>query len=153
MEDGKPAPETENKQESSHDTDRFVRWQKLAIDQLSYTLNFTLTLTIAALGYIFTLLRDDCFNPAGYAKSSLLFSLVSLAIAAVCGLVCSIIRLWDIQSTARHVRKRPDAPSPGLLRVMGKITWVSFYLQLTGFSLGIAFLAIAMLLTYGSKLR
>lgn len=34
--------------------ERFLRWQRLAIDQLGFTLNFILTLTIAALGYIFS---------------------------------------------------------------------------------------------------
>jgi hypothetical protein len=40
------------------DTERFIRWQKLAIDQLGYTLNFVLTLTIASLGYIFSLFQS-----------------------------------------------------------------------------------------------
>ena len=40
------------------ETDRFQRWQKIAIDQLTYALNLFLALTIAVLAYWFSLLRD-----------------------------------------------------------------------------------------------
>jgi hypothetical protein len=133
--------------------ERFVRWQRLAIDQLGFTLNFILTLTIAALGYIFALLKDKEFLPAHFAKCSLILSLVSLAIAAICGMWCTINRLRDVQGTARRIRRTAGAPSSRELRVMGKRTWKLFYTKLWTFSLGIAFLGVALLLTYGGKLK
>jgi hypothetical protein len=66
---------------------------------------------------------------------------------------CTINRLRDVQGTARRIRKTPDAPSSRELRVMGKRTWKLFYTQLWAFSAGIAFLAAALLLTYGGKLK
>ena len=36
---------------------------------------------------------------------------------------------------------------------MGKRTWKLFYTQLWTFSFGIAFLTVALLLTYGGKLK
>src|SRR5437667_10716279 len=92
-------------EETVADKERFIRWQKLAIDQLGFTLNFILTLTIAAVGYIFALLKDKEFIPSPYAKYSLILSLVSLAIAAICGMACTINRLRDVQGTARRLRK------------------------------------------------
>ena len=133
--------------------ERFVRWQRLAIDQLGFTLNFVLTLTIAALGYIFALLKDKEFIPSCVAKYSLILSLLSLAIAAICGMWCTINRLRDVQGTARRIRKTEGAPSSRELRVMGKRTWKLFYAQLVTFSLGIASLVAALLLTYGGKLK
>jgi hypothetical protein len=133
--------------------ERFVRWQRLAIDQLGFTLNFILTLTIAALGYIFALLKDKEFLPSHFAKCSLILSLASLAIAAICGMWCTINRLRDVQGTARRIRRTAGAPSSRELRVMGKRTWKLFYTQLWTFSLGIAFLGVALLLTYGGKLK
>jgi len=133
--------------------ERFIRWQRLALDQLGFTLNFVLTLTIAALGYIFALLKDKEFLPPHFAKCSLILSLVSLAIAAICGMWCTINRLRDVQGTARRIRKTAGAPSSRELRVMGKRTWKLFYTQLWTFSLGIAFLGTAVLLTYGGKLK
>src|ERR1700688_1549177 len=84
--------------------ERFLRWQRLALDQLGFTLNFVLTLTIAALGYIFALLKDKEFVPPHFAKCSLILSLVSLAIAAICGMWCTINQLRDVQGTARRIR-------------------------------------------------
>ena len=133
------------------DRERFIRWQKLAIDQLGYTLNFVLTLTIASLGYIFSLLKDKDFNPDMSARHWLLTSLILLEVAAVAGVACIINRLHDIQSTARHIRDKVKAPSSEELQVMGFRTWILFYIQFAGFSIGIACLAIAMLLFYGSK--
>ena len=133
--------------------ERFLRWQRLAIDQLGFTLNFILTLTIAALGYIFALLKDKEFIPPRCARYSLILSLLSLVIAATCGMWCTINRLRDVQGTARKLRKSFCAPSSRELRVMGKRTWKLFYTQLWTFSLGIASLAGALLLTYGGKLK
>jgi hypothetical protein len=133
--------------------ERFVRWQRLALDQLGFTLNFVLTLTIAALGYIFALLKDKEFLPPHFAKCSIILSLVSLAIAALSGMWCTINRLRDVQGTARRIRKTAGAPSSRELRVMGKRTWRLFYIQLWTFSLGIALLGTALLLTYGGKLK
>lgn len=133
--------------------ERFLRWQRLAIDQLGFTLNFILTLTIAALGYIFALLKDKEFVPSPCARYALILSLLSLAIAAISGIWCTINRLRDFQGTARKLRKTVGAPSSRELRVMGKRTWKMFYTQVWAFSLGIAFLAAALLLTYGGKLK
>jgi hypothetical protein len=152
MEDTNSDAVTTN-QETVADKERFVRWQRLAIDQLSFTLNFILTLTIAALGYIFALLKEKEFIPSPCARYALILSLLSLAIAAVCGMWCTINRLRDVQGTARKLRKAVGAPSSRELRVMGKRTWKLFYTQLVTFSLGIAFLGTALLLTYGGKLK
>jgi hypothetical protein len=100
--------------------DRFIRWQRLALDQLGFTLKFVLTLTIAALGYIFALLKDKEFVPLHFAKCFLILSLVFLAIAAICGMWCTINRLRDVQGTARRIRK-----TAGHHRVVNCELWVS----------------------------
>jgi hypothetical protein len=139
--------------DSPADNERFIRWQKTAHEQLSFTLNFILTLTIAALGYIFALLKDKEFIPSSCARYSLIVSLLCLSTAAVCGMWCTINRLRDVQGTARKLRKAQNAPSSRELRIMGKRTWKLFYTQLWTFSFGIAFLTLAMLLNYGGKLK
>ena len=130
----------------------FVRWQQITITQLGYTLNLVLTFTIAALGYAFSLLKDNDFKPSSSARCTLLLALVSLAIAAISGLACVLNRLHDFRGTARQIRHKPDAPSALELRVMGSRTWVYFYTQLACFLLGIGALAASLLLTYGGKL-
>jgi hypothetical protein len=131
---------------------RFVRWQRIAIDQLTYAQNLTLTLTIAALGYWFVLLKDKDFSPGSSAKGAMLLSLIALAISAICGLVCVINRLRDFRGTSSRARGKEDAPDQDELRGLGDVTWRLFYTQLTGFAVGVVALGLAILLTAGGKL-
>ncbi len=134
--------------------DSFQRWQKIAIDQLGYALNLVLTLAIAALGYWFLLLKDKDFVPNSSAKCIMVLSLVALSLSTICGLACIVNRLWDFRGTAQRARddSSPQTPTKPYLDRLGQATWVLFYSQLIVFALGVAFLAIAMLLTYGAKL-
>ena len=149
--------DSDSKEANREDTpvanrERFVRWQQIAIAQLGYTLNLILTLTIAALGYVFALLKDSDFKPGTSAKCALLLAVISLAIAGLSGLACVLNRLQDFQGTARRVRRKPDALSSRELRVMGSRTLTLFRTQLVFFGSGILALAVALLLTYGGKL-
>jgi len=135
------------------ENERFVRWQKIAIDQLSYALNLVFTLTIATLGYCFVLLKDREFTPGSSARCAMLLSLSALAFSAICGLACVLNRLRDFRATAKRARNAPDAPAQDELRGVGGITWGLFYAQVFSFALGIAAIAITLLLTYGGKLR
>jgi len=95
-----------------HD-DRCHRWRKIAIDQLFYTLNLTLTFTIAALGFWFALLKGKDFNPVSGAKSWMWASLAGLAISAFVGFICALCRLWDFRGTARRACEHLGRPYQG----------------------------------------
>lgn len=132
--------------------DKCQRWRKIAIDQLGYVLNLTLTFTVAALGYLFVLLEKKDFVPEASAKCFTKLSLLVLALSAICGYVCALNRLWDFRGTARRACDHPMAPTKDELRDLGTRTWCLFYLQLALFGMGLVFLAVVLLLTYGSKL-
>ncbi len=135
-----------------NETGRFQRWQKIAIDQLTYALNLFLALTIAVLAYWFSLLRDDGFIPEATAKCLMVLSLLALAVSVICGLVCVVLRLVNFRGTAQRARDRDDAPSRDELRGLGRLTWNLFYIHLAGFGFGVLLLAIALLLTNGGRL-
>ena len=132
----------------------FVRWQKIAIDQLGYAVNLVLTFAVAALGYWFVLLRDKDFAPGASARCMLLLSFMALAGSAIAGLVCILNRLRDFRGTARRARSESDGEKPAkeYLDGLGRVTWVLFYFQAVSFAVGIVFLAVALLLTDGGKL-
>jgi hypothetical protein len=136
------------------ENDRFPRWQKIAIDHLSYTVNLILTLTIATLGYWFLLLKDRDFIPASSSKCTMLLSLIALSFSAICGFACIINRMWDFRGTAKraHGDAHTDSSTKEYLDGLGRITWMMFYCQLFVFVLGVALLAVSLLLTYGGKL-
>jgi hypothetical protein len=133
-------------------SDRCQRWRKIAIDQLSYTLNLTLTFTIAALGFWFALLKDKDFTPVSAAKPWMWSSLAGLTLSAFFGFICDLCRLWDFRGTARRACQYGEAPSKDELRELGETTWVLLYVQLGTFLLGVIALAGALLLSYGGKL-
>jgi hypothetical protein len=130
----------------------FIRWQKIAIDQLGYTLNLTFTLTIAALGYCFVLLRDRDFIPGHLAKCAQFLAVVLLSISALSGFLCILNRLWDIRGTAQRAKRDPEAPSRDDLRGLGRGTWRLFHCHAVAFAAGVVSQAVALLLMYGYKL-
>ena len=132
--------------------DRSQRWQKTAIDQLTYTLNLFLALTIAVLGYGFSLLRDDEFMQEVAAKCFMLSSFVALAVSTVCGLACVVCRMRDIRGTAQRARVTEGAPSRRELRGLGDWTWRLFYSHVLLFGLGVVLLATTLFRTYGDRL-
>jgi hypothetical protein len=107
---------------SDSDSERRARWQKIAIDQLSYALNLILTFNIAALGYCFVLLKDKDFIPGSTAKCTLILSLLALAVSALCGLACVIVRVQDFRGTARRASNHPEAPTKECIRILDRAT-------------------------------
>jgi hypothetical protein len=136
----------------AEENDRSQRWRKIAIDQLGYALNLTLTFAIATLGYCFVLLKDKDFALTSSAKCTMILSLLALAFSAICGFICVLNRLLDFRGTARRACNHPKAPTKDELRDMGNLTWVLFYVQLGTFAIGAGALAVTLLLTYGDKL-
>lgn len=132
--------------------DRFQRWQKIAINQLTYALNLFLALTITTLGYWFSLLRDGEFMGATPAKCLMLSSFVALGTSAVCGLACVVCRMCDFRGTAQRARGGREAQSLRRLRGLGRCTWCLFHVHVCGFGLGVVLLALTLLRTYGDRL-
>ena len=135
-----------------NEADRFQRWQKIALDHLTYALNLFLTLTIAILGYWFSLLRDEGFTPGATAKYFMLLSFLALAVAVICGLVCIVSRMRNFRGTAQRARGKAVAPTRDELRGLGSLTWGLFYVHLIGFALGVGLLVVTLFLTYGYRI-
>src|SRR5579864_4364304 len=97
-------------------TERCQRWRKIAIEQLGYVLNLTLTFSIAALGYCFVLLRDDDLvleYPAGRAMA---VAMVALALSVILGFTCAVVRLLDFRGSARRACDHPLKPTKEAMR-------------------------------------
>jgi hypothetical protein len=136
----------------AEENDKCQRWRKIAIDQLGYALNLTLTFAIATLGYCFVLLKEKDFLLVSSAKCTMILSLSALALSAICGFICVLNRLLDFRGTARRACNHPKAPTKDELRDLGNLTWALFYVQLGAFAIGVGALAFTLLLTYGRKL-
>jgi hypothetical protein len=95
------------------------------------------------------------FHTKPFSKVHDALSLVALICSAVCGLLCVVNRLWDSRGTAKRARgdSTSGIASKENLDGMGRTTWVLFYSHLVTFALGVALLAVTLLLTGGGKLR
>ena len=131
---------------------RLVRWRAEARRQLGYTVNLFFTLTVAALGYLFFVIRDPTFSPGPTARGAMLLALCALTFAIACGFLCILNRLYDIRGTALRVGGHKGAPTTDELHRVGKITWALFWTHCVSFVVGVGALGAALLLTYISKL-
>jgi len=146
-------PRAESLADMTERKDKCQRWRKIAIDQLGYALNLTLTFAIATLGYCFALLKDEDFAPVSSAKCTMVLSLLAVAFSAICGFTAVVTRLCDFRGTARRACDHSAAPTKDELRWLGTVTWVLFCVQLGAFAIGAGVLAFTLLLTYGGKLK
>jgi len=104
------------------DDDQARYWQRIAIDQLGYSLNLTVTYTVAALGFWFALLKASDFTPSYPAKVFMVCALVALTVSVICGFKCIINRLSDFRGTAKRARGDRDAPTKVHLQGFGKLS-------------------------------
>ena len=106
--------------------DRCQRWRKIAIDQLSYVLNLTLTFAIATLGYCFALLKDEHFVLGDLAKWTMIFAMFFLTFSVPFGFTCALVRLRNFRGTARRACDHPDKPTKNAMRDLDSATWRIF---------------------------
>jgi|HubBroStandDraft_6_1064221.scaffolds.fasta_scaffold463433_2 hypothetical protein len=139
-----------------NDNQRFVRWQAILREQLSYAINLFLAFSVATLGYGLNLLRDQAFAPpVGRTRCLFWFSLVALWASSVLGGGCVINRLRDFRGTARRARGAVgnDSAQKEYLDALGKLTWRLFYWQVILYGIGATSLSGVILCEYGARLR
>ncbi|MGF1608240.1 MAG: hypothetical protein ACFCUQ_02510 [Kiloniellales bacterium] len=130
----------------------FIRWQSITIEQLTYSVNLILGLSVAALGFQIHLLLDSTFQPASWQKSFFLLSMFSLLLSIALGLWCIFNRLVDFRTTAKaaRLRERDESDSElaelrGRYKRLGQATWRLFCGQVATFGIGILLVVIAVL--------
>ena len=131
-------------------TDRFVRWQGLAITQLSVAVALLSGLSIAGIGAGLSLLQKPEFSLAGLFKVSFAASLLLFVVTAFCSCGAVLTRLLDFRLTARKARGKSQLKifrrdSDAYSRATWRLFWVSCVCFLTGASLLVASVGSAYL--------
>jgi hypothetical protein len=131
-------------------SERYNRWQGLAIGQLSVAIALFSALSIAGLGTGLSLLQSTEFLAALQCKRLFATSLVLFALCALCSSAAVVSRTLDFRLTARVTRKRHNADYNRRLTIFcleakayGKLTWFFFWvafltLSAAGVSFGVA---------------
>jgi len=137
---------------------RFVRWQQILREHLSFLNNLILTISVGILGFAFSLLKEDNFNPQSCQKLFLTVGLFSVAFSVIIGIATSLNRLFDFKTTVKKINDELNGnfseleELKQLMGIYGKRTWCLFYFQLTLFIFGITNLTISFLMIYSDKL-
>ncbi len=84
--------------------EKFIRWQGYSMGQLTFVLNMFFGLSVGALAFSFSLLKDKEFTLSSCPKLSFQIGLVSLCISVFVSCAAVISRLFDFRYTAQKVR-------------------------------------------------
>src|SRR5437660_8960310 len=94
---------TPNSSTAPESNERFVRWQKYLIDQMTFAQNLFLGLSVGALAFGVTLVKENGFSlPAG-PRACLFVGLIALSLSSVAGCLAVVSRLLDFRNTVRKI--------------------------------------------------
>jgi len=138
--------------------DRFVRWQSVLREHLTFLNNLILTFSVGATGFILSLLQNERFTPTACQKifftAGVIFTFISLAL----GFATAFSRLHDFRATVRKIRNdlKKDYTEHDYLKKMidiyKKTTWALFYIQIGTFCISGFSFTISFLMIYSDKL-
>jgi hypothetical protein len=139
--------------------EKFIRWQGLTINQLTFAINLFLGLGGGSLAFAITLLRDQTFLLGGCWKTVFLISLVTLALSVIAGCAAVVSRLYDFRYTARKLRADelgdPTDEAGAYAyssKILGLFTWRLFWFELVTLFVGLIGLILAIYSRYADKL-
>ena len=132
--------------------DRFVRWQKITIDQLSFVTYLLLTFSVATIGFVLSTLLNQSFPMCPYLLWLGGLAALSHALSSAFGIVMAVNRLADFRLTKDIAYKRDsgrwvDPADERKSDARGEITWILFKAQWLSFAIAtvVAFFYFALL--------
>ena len=154
------APHISNVRLRSQMSERFNRWQGLAIGQMSVAIALLSGISVAAMGLCLSLVQNTEFVASLRHKSVFLFCFAFFGLCAICSCLAVITRSLDFRLTARAARAQsnPDYKRPlSVFRLSsgqyGNLTWFFFWAALFSLAIAATLLSIVLWSVYGSKLR
>ena len=145
----------------------YVRWQSIAIDQLSRGVSLILSFATASLGFALALIRDQSYAPDCWGKVFMGASVPSLMFSILFGIWCVINRLVDFRKTRNIAQEREELERTRVAKdeidnrlrarrsetaTLGTRSWRLFWCQIGTFAFGTLALAIALAIVYHAKL-
>lgn len=139
--------------------DRFVRWQAILREHVTFLNNLLITISVAVFGFLITLLKDPLFIPTGNSKLLFTIGFILILLSIVFGLIASFFRLKDFRTTLTKIKteiKKDGTTDLEILKIWmdlyGKVTWILLYSQFWVFLFGIFSLLLGLFTIYYNKL-
>jgi len=138
----------------------YIRWQGYRIGQLTIATNLILGLSVAALGFLVTLI----LNPENHsqldsllARLGVVVSMLFVGGSIVLGVWLVLNRMGSFRATARVARlKEENEPKAEIdtyrfrYKAFDGLTWYLFYSQVWAFAIGIALAFLSIVLPAAS---
>jgi hypothetical protein len=140
--------------------ERFIRWQSVLRDQLTFLNSLLLTISTGIVGFIISLLTKPEFNITCCCQKILFTSgFVFINISIIIGIITALNRLHDFRTTIKKIKFEKLQSTQltlekldDLMKLYGKITWFLFYSQLILLGIGTLSLMSAFIWIYNYKL-
>jgi len=84
--------------------ERFIRWQGILREHVTFINNLLMTIAIAVVGYLISLLNEVTFNPIDNKKILFTTGLTLTFISICLGLATTISRLLDFKATLKKIK-------------------------------------------------
>lgn len=140
---------------TNQENERFVRWQEVTREHFAFVNNLFITIGIAILGFIFSLVTNNEFKPECNRKLYFGLSVIGISVSIIFGIIGTVSRLYDYKYTTKKIRENNSVTAEKykvLYRIYGNITWCTFKIQVASFIFGVLILSIGIILVYNSKL-
>ena len=121
---------------------RFVRWQTNLRNQVSFTNNLLLIISIGICGFFFNLMIKEEFT----ANNTFNYGLYLLISSIFLGIITNISRIIDFRLTLKKIKTELDNKNDidslkYWSKTFGKLTWLLFYCQIALLSISLMFLS------------
>lgn len=139
--------------------ERFVRWQTVLLNHLTFLNNLLLTISIGVVGFLLSLLKDPSFNPVCCEKFFFTSGVILTFLSILFGIATGFCRLIDFRGTVNKIKKELIGDSfseiadlKERIGLYSKFTWWLFYFQSGFLIFGIMSLLGAFSLIFKEKL-
>jgi|SRR5690554_1422889 len=131
--------------------DRFIRWHSSLRNQVSFSNNLLLSISIGIIGYVFNLMLNDSIILKSSNKCWIEIGLIITLLSIIFGVLTNLTRIVDFRLTLEKIKKELKqetdiAKVKALSKTFGNITWFLFYCQIGTFFLGIICLCLTLII-------
>ncbi len=136
--------------------DRFVRWQQNLREQVSFTNNLFIIISIGIAGFFFNLITQQDFIIGCENKFVFRSGIVLLIISILLGTLTNISRTIDFRLTLKKIKKELESGNnldnlKYWIKTFGNITWCLFYSQMIVLVFSLILLGISFYRIYSFK--
>jgi hypothetical protein len=123
--------------------DRFVRWQGILREHVSFLNSLLMTISIGMIGFLLLLIDKPEFCLTFYQKIFFTSGLILIFFSVLLGFGVAFSRLLDFRITVKKIKKENEDSTQSeltdlknLMNFYGKTTWNLFYFQIGSICVG-----------------